>query len=71
MEGREAGKFSVDVIKAKNGRWTYFAKSARLKVGDVIYYWVNVDYDDGTGKRGYIKDDQSFVVNGNFFPKYV
>ncbi|KAF5298988.1 hypothetical protein FQA39_LY11620 [Lamprigera yunnana] len=62
MDGREAGQFSVDVLRSKDGRWTYINKSARLKVGDVIYYWVNVDYDDGNGMRGYVKDADPFAV---------
>lgn len=66
MNGREAGTYSVDILKPKNGRWTYINRAARLKPGDVIYYWVNVDYDDGEGKRGYIKDAQSFTVTGNY-----
>ncbi|KAF2893395.1 hypothetical protein ILUMI_12789 [Ignelater luminosus] len=62
MDGREAGTYSVDILKPRDGRWTYTNRAAKLKPGDVIYYWVNVDYDDGEGKRGYIKDDQSFTV---------
>ncbi|KAK4876690.1 hypothetical protein RN001_009196 [Aquatica leii] len=62
MNGREAGTFSVDILKPKNGRWTYINKSPRLKVGDVVHYWVNVDYDDGNGMRGYVKDADPFII---------
>lgn len=66
MNGREAGTFSRDITKAKNGRWTFIDKTTKLKPGDVIYYWTYVEYDDGTGKRGYPNDDQEFIVQGKF-----
>lgn len=64
MNGREAGTFSRDITKVKNGRWTFIDKTTKLKVGDVIYYWTYVEHDDGTGKRGYPNDDQEFTVAG-------
>lgn len=62
MNGREAGTFSRDITKAKNGRWTFYDSQAKLNVGDVLYYWTYVDYFDGTRKLGYPKDDQFFEV---------
>ncbi|XP_063910734.1 beta-1,3-glucan-binding protein-like [Zophobas morio] len=62
MNGREGGTFSRDITKAKNGRWTFYDPSAKLKVGDVIYYWTYVDYFDGKNKLGYANDDLQFVV---------
>ena len=59
MKGREAGVFSVDIRQAENGRWTFYNKGARLKVGDVLYYWVHVNYDG----IGYEKDGVPFTVN--------
>lgn len=64
MNGREGGTLSRDILKAKNGRWTYIDKSVKLKPGDVIYYWTYVDYFDGERKLGYPKDDQMFEVKG-------
>ncbi|KAJ8930602.1 hypothetical protein NQ314_016572 [Rhamnusium bicolor] len=62
MEGREAGTFSRDILKAKNGRWTFSDKQTKLKIGDILYYWTYVEYFDGQRKLGYPKDDQMFVV---------
>lgn len=70
MNGREAGYFSRDITKAKNGRWTFIDKTTKLKVGDVIYYWTYVEHDDGSGKRGYPNDDQMFVIQGKTCSKY-
>lgn len=66
MEGREGGTFSRDILKQKDGRWTFADKITSLKKGDIIYYWTYVDYFDGTRTLGYVRDDQSFVVNGKF-----
>lgn len=60
MEGREAGTFSEDVRKPKNGRWTFYAPYAKLKVGDKIHYWTYVEHLG----LGYPNDDQLFVVKG-------
>jgi hypothetical protein len=62
MNGREGGTFSRDILKAKNGRWTFYDANARLKEGDILYYWTYVDYFDGKNKLGYPNDDQKFVV---------
>ncbi|CAH1105312.1 unnamed protein product [Psylliodes chrysocephalus] len=62
MDGREAGTFSRDIVKPKNGLWTFRDTVTRLKVGDIIYFWTYVDYFDGTNKLGYPRDDQMFTV---------
>ncbi|XP_030763973.1 beta-1,3-glucan-binding protein-like [Sitophilus oryzae] len=62
MNGREAGTFSRDITKAKDGRWTFYDTQAKLNVGDILYYWTFVDYFDGTRKLGYVRDDQTFTV---------
>ncbi|KAK5642300.1 hypothetical protein RI129_008467 [Pyrocoelia pectoralis] len=58
MKGREAGIFSEDIRSAENGRWIFYAKNARLKPGDTLYYWIHVNYDG----VGYEKDGQPFKV---------
>lgn len=70
MIGREPGTYSGDILAPQVGKWTYINITPKLKIGDVIYYWVSVDYDDGTGKRTYIKDNLSFTVKGNNFYAY-
>ena len=37
---------------------------AKVKVGDILYYWTFVDYFDGERKLGYVKDDQAFTITG-------
>jgi hypothetical protein len=60
MNGLEAGQMARDIIKAKNGRWTFYDDRLRLKVGDVIYYWLYVQYEG----LGYQKLDQTWTVTG-------
>ncbi|XP_076380461.1 beta-1,3-glucan-binding protein 1 [Megalopta genalis] len=54
----EAGTIAVDIIKPKDGRWTYEDHSTKLKVGDIVYLWVHVDYEG----RGYNLLDQQHKV---------
>lgn len=61
MDGREAGTFSKDILKPKNGWWTFSAPSTKLEVGDKIYYWTYVEHLG----LGYPNDDQVFEVKGN------
>lgn len=63
MNGREAGTISRDILKMKDDRWTYWDPNARLKKGDIIYYWTYVDFNDGERTLGYAKDDQNYTVS--------
>jgi hypothetical protein len=60
MNGLEAGQLARDIVKAKNGRWVFLDDRLKLKVGDVIYYWLYVQYEG----LGYQKLDQSWTVTG-------
>ncbi|ERL92074.1 beta-1,3-glucan-binding protein [Dendroctonus ponderosae] len=62
MNGREAGTFSRDITKAKDGRWTFYDSQAKLAVGDTLYFWTFVDYFDGERKLGFVRDDQFFTI---------
>ncbi|CAG9855841.1 unnamed protein product [Phyllotreta striolata] len=64
FDGREAGTFARDILKPKNGSWTFVDKITKLKPGDILYFWTYVDFDDGERVLGYPKDDQMFVVKG-------
>ncbi|KAF3426124.1 hypothetical protein E2986_13772 [Frieseomelitta varia] len=57
--GLEAGTIARDIIKKKNGRWTYEDRTTRLKRGDKLYYWIHVVYDG----LGYNLVDQQYDVN--------
>nr|Q8ISB6.1 RecName: Full=Beta-1,3-glucan-binding protein 2; Short=BGBP-2; AltName: Full=Beta-1,3-glucan recognition protein 2; Short=BetaGRP-2; Flags: Precursor [Manduca sexta]AAN10151.1 beta-1,3-glucan recognition protein 2 [Manduca sexta] len=50
MEGLEAGHWSRDITKAKQGRWIFRDRNAELKLGDKIYFWTYV-IKDGLGYR--------------------
>ncbi|XP_049874295.1 beta-1,3-glucan-binding protein-like [Pectinophora gossypiella] len=50
MEGLEAGQWARDITKAKEGRWTFRDREAKLKIGDKIYFWTYV-IKDGLGYR--------------------
>lgn len=56
----DAGTFSKDILQPENGFWTYKDTTTKLKVGDVISYWLFVQ-NDGLGYR---QDLQKFVVKG-------
>ncbi|XP_018563524.1 beta-1,3-glucan-binding protein-like [Anoplophora glabripennis] len=58
LTGREAGTFSEDILKPKNGWWTFHAPYQKLQPGDKIYYWTYVEHLG----RGYPKDDQMYEV---------
>ncbi|XP_031623801.1 uncharacterized protein LOC116341082 [Contarinia nasturtii] len=54
MEGLENGQFSADILKHKNGRWTFIDRKHEIKPGDVLYYWMYVQKES----LGYRRDDQ-------------
>ncbi|XP_072947822.1 beta-1,3-glucan-binding protein-like [Epargyreus clarus] len=60
MEGLEAGRWSADITKAKNGRWTFRDRNASLKIGDKIYFWTYVIKDS----LGYRQDNGEWTVTG-------
>lgn len=59
MEGLEAGTWSRDIVKVKDGRWIFRDRQATLKPGDVLYYWTYVIYNG----LGYREDDGVYTVN--------
>ncbi|XP_039958587.1 gram-negative bacteria-binding protein 3-like [Bactrocera neohumeralis] len=58
MEGLEAGTWSRDIVKTKNGRWSYHERNAKLRIGDTLYYWTYVIYNG----LGYREDNGVFTV---------
>ncbi|CAH0693960.1 unnamed protein product [Spodoptera exigua] len=60
MEGLEAGYWSRDITKAKNGRWTFRDRNAELKIGDTVYFWTYV-IKNGLGFR---QDNGEWTVTG-------
>uniref|UniRef100_A0A6P7GA73 Beta-1,3-glucan-binding protein-like n=1 Tax=Diabrotica virgifera virgifera TaxID=50390 RepID=A0A6P7GA73_DIAVI len=62
FDGLEAGTFARDILKPRNGSWTFRDRETRLKKGDIIYYWLYVDYNNGRNTLGYRKTDQQYEV---------
>ncbi|XP_032520412.2 beta-1,3-glucan-binding protein 1-like [Danaus plexippus] len=60
MEGLEAGHWSRDITKAKNGLWIFRDRKAKLKIGDKIYFWTYV-LKNGLGYR---QDNGEWTVTG-------
>ncbi|CAH0398896.1 unnamed protein product [Chilo suppressalis] len=60
MDGLEAGQWARDITKAKEGRWTFRDRNAKLNIGDKIYFWTYV-IKDGLGYR---QDDGEWTVTG-------
>ncbi|XP_065362264.1 gram-negative bacteria-binding protein 3-like [Calliphora vicina] len=58
MDGLEAGTWSRDILKPKDGRWIFRDRLTKLKLGDTLYYWTYVIYNG----LGYREDDGVFVV---------
>ncbi|XP_071566751.1 gram-negative bacteria-binding protein 1-2 [Temnothorax nylanderi] len=58
FDGLEAGHIAKDIIKVRNGRWTYEDRRTELKRDDIIYYWIHVVYQG----LGYNLVDQSYRV---------
>ncbi|XP_033149588.1 gram-negative bacteria-binding protein 3 [Drosophila busckii] len=58
MEGLEAGTWARDIVKVKNGRWTFRDRETTLKPGDILYFWTYVIYNG----LGYREDDGVYAV---------
>lgn len=56
----EAGELSRDVIQKTGDRWVYLDYRPKLKVGDVIRYWLFVIKN----RLGYRYDHGKFIVQG-------
>lgn len=63
FDGLEAGHIAKDILKVRNGRWTYEDQRTQLTRDDIIYYWVHVVYQG----LGYNLVDQSYRVIGEFY----
>lgn len=44
FDGLEAGHIAKDILKVRNGQWTYQDRHTQLKRDDIVYYWVHVVY---------------------------
>lgn len=60
MDGLENGQFSADILKNKNGRWTFINRKHEIKSGDVLYYWLYVQKES----LGFRRDDQKHEFTG-------
>nr|CAD7400455.1 unnamed protein product [Timema poppensis] len=54
----EAGDMSRDVLTPHQGRWVFEEPGLRLRLGDIIYFWLYVQVDG----LGYRKDHQYWIV---------
>lgn len=59
----DGGTFSKDILQPENGLWIFEDTTTELKVGDVINYWLFVEYNG----LGYRQDLQKFVIEGNVY----
>ncbi|XP_055376827.1 gram-negative bacteria-binding protein 3-like [Condylostylus longicornis] len=58
MEGLEAGYWSKDITKAKNGRFTFRDRITSIKIGDILYYWTYALHNG----LGYREDNGVYIV---------
>jgi hypothetical protein len=56
----DPGEYSQDYTSPTGNTWSYFNKDLKLKAGDVIHYWVFIQFL----KLGYRKDNQVWNVTG-------
>lgn len=66
MDGLENGQFSADILKHKNGRWTFTNRKHEIKPGDTLYYWLYVQKES----IGYRRDDQKHEFTGKVILKF-
>ncbi|KAJ9575937.1 hypothetical protein L9F63_007249 [Diploptera punctata] len=59
LKDLEAGQWSKDILKSRNDRWTFKESDIKLKLGDIIYYWVYVKVHG----LGYTKTNQYWIVS--------
>ncbi|XP_022904413.2 beta-1,3-glucan-binding protein-like [Onthophagus taurus] len=57
--GRESGTFNRDLNEPTNGFWTFTESKYRLKVGDIIYYWLHAIDKNGLE---YFRDIEPYQV---------
>lgn len=57
LNGVKAGDISVDIRRAKNGRFVYRNTNTKLNRGDKLYFWLHVAF----GSRGHNLLNQSYV----------
>lgn len=62
LKSSEAGSFSQDIRSATKSRWVFTDNSTLLKPGDILYYWIYVEHNDGSGVRGYPSIIQAYKV---------
>lgn len=58
LNGLEAGTWSRDITKARNGHFTFYDRDASLKIGDVLYFWTYALHNG----LGYRHDNGEYVV---------
>ncbi|EFA01998.1 beta-1,3-glucan-binding protein 2 [Tribolium castaneum] len=58
LHGLEAGQFSQDVLQREGDEWVFQDSSAKLNVGDKIYYWLFIIKED----LGYRYDHGEYEV---------
>nr|XP_016928226.1 gram-negative bacteria-binding protein 3-like [Drosophila suzukii] len=57
--------WAADIIKSRNGRWTYRNGNQKLRPGDVLYYWTTARYH-GIDYHNY---NQEYVVSRKDFQR--
>lgn len=63
MGEKQAGKYSKDITKQQNNRWTFVDRSIRLKKNDVLYFWAYVlESTNNVSKVGHETTLKEFVV---------
>lgn len=60
FDGLEAGHWAKDILKVRDGRFTFVERQTPLKIGDILYYWTYVIHNG----LGYREDDGKYVVEG-------
>ncbi|XP_014612696.1 PREDICTED: beta-1,3-glucan-binding protein-like [Polistes canadensis] len=57
----EVGELTDDIFRAKNGRWTLEKKDLIIQNGDVINYWIYVQFNGASFK----KQNQSYTIRAS------
>lgn len=60
LEGGRPGIYFGEIKAPIYNLWTFSESTVKLKIGDIINYWINVQKDN----HRYVKYDQRVVITG-------
>lgn len=66
FDGREAGIVNREIRNHKDRKWNFADRSLKLRAGNIIYYWLQIDFNDGERTEGHTFDGSYTVQAADF-----